>query len=208
MNHLPDIVARYSWHIWALAILIISLAALSIFLFKSLSKSKRTEAALSTSEANLKSTQAVARMGGFIINIPYDKLTWFEGTSPVIGVPIKSQFSYGDFLRIIHPDDRNFVDTNWQAALKGSPSDIEYRIIVADELKWVRTKVEVEFDRMGQPLLAKGFLQDITRGKRSEEEAARLRHDLAHVARVATVGDSATTSHTRSTSRWLHRRKR
>jgi hypothetical protein len=54
-------------------ILVISLAALSIFLFKSLSRSKRTEAALSRSEANPKSTQAVARMGGFIFNIPNDK---------------------------------------------------------------------------------------------------------------------------------------
>ncbi|MGB8334239.1 MAG: ATP-binding protein, partial [Desulfobacterales bacterium] len=78
--------------------------------------------------------------------------------------------------------------TIWQAALKGTPSDIEYRVIVGDQLKWVRSKVEVEFDRLGQPLLAKGFLQDISARKKSEEEAARLRNDLAHVTRVSTVG--------------------
>jgi nitrogen-specific signal transduction histidine kinase len=56
------------------------------------------------------------------------------------------------------------VDIIWQAALKGTTSDIEYRVIVGDQLKWVRAKVEVEFDRMGQPLLAKGFLQEISEG--------------------------------------------
>ncbi|MFN2248223.1 MAG: ATP-binding protein, partial [Candidatus Promineifilaceae bacterium] len=138
---------------------------------------------------NLKSTQEVARIGGFIFDIPNDKLKWFEGTKQVLGAPDESRLSYGAFLRIIHPDDRKYVDTIWQAALKGTPSDIEYRVIVGDQLKWVRSKVEVEFDRVGQPLLAKGFLQDISKRKKSEEEAARLRHDLAHVTRVAMVGE-------------------
>ena len=150
MNYLPDISAQYTWHSWALVILAIFLAALSVFLFKALSRSRRAEAALSLSEKNLKSTQEVARIGGFIFDIPNDKLKWFEGTKKVLGAPDESRLSYGAFLRIIHPDDRKYVDTIWQAALKGTPSDIEYRVIVGDQLKWVRSKVEVEFDRVGQ----------------------------------------------------------
>lgn len=188
LNRPPDLLTQYKWHILAVAILIIALSSLSFLLFKAFSRSKRAEVALSRSETNLKSTQEVARIGGFIFDIPNDKLRWFEGTKQVLGVPDETRLSYAAFLRIIHPDDRKYVDTIWQAALKGAPSDIEYRVIVGDQLKWVRAKVEVEFDRMGQPLLAKGFLQDISERKKSEEEAARLRNDLAHVTRVSTVG--------------------
>ena len=189
MNYLPDISAQYTWHSWALVILAIFLAALSVFLFKALSRSRRAEAALSRSETNLKSTQEVARIGGFIFDIPKDKLTWFEGTKQVTGVQFESMLSYREFLQIVHPDDLKYVGATWQAALNGSASDTEYRIVVGSEQKWLRTKIEVEFDRMGQPLLAKGFLQDITIRKKSEEEAARLRHELAHVTRVAMVGE-------------------
>ena len=188
LNRPPDLLAQYKWHFLAVAILIIALSSLLFLLFKALTRSKRAEVALSRSEKNLKSTQEVARIGGFIFDIPNDKLKWFEGTKKVLGAPDESRLSYGAFLRIIHPDDRKYVDTIWQAALKGTPSDIEYRVIVGDQLKWVRSKVEVEFDRVGQPLLAKGFLQDISKRKKSEEEAARLRNDLAHVTRVSTLG--------------------
>jgi signal transduction histidine kinase len=189
LNHPPDLLAQYRWHILAVAILIIALSSLSFLLSRALSRSRRVEAALSRSETNPKSTQEVARIGGFIFDIPKDKLTWFEGTKQVTGVPFESRLSYREFLRIIHPDDLKYVDATWQAALKGAPSDIEYRIIVGDQLKWVRAKVELEFDRMGKPLFAKGFLQDISERKKSEEEAARLRNDLAHMTRVSTVGE-------------------
>ena len=189
VNHLPDISAQYTLHSWALVILIMFLAALSVFLFKALSRSRRAEAALSRNETNLKSTQEVARIGGFIFDIPKDKLTWFEGTKQVTGVQFESMLSYREFLQIVHPDDLKYVGATWQAALNGSASDTEYRIVVGGEQKWLRMKIEVEFDRMGQPLLAKGFLQDITIRKKSEEEAARLRHELAHVTRVAMVGE-------------------
>ncbi|MGD8970784.1 MAG: ATP-binding protein [Desulfobacterales bacterium] len=188
LNRPPDLLAQYKWHFLAVAILIIALSSLSFLLSKALTRSKRAEVALSLSENNLKSIQEVARIGGFIFDIPNDKLKWFEGTKQVLGVPVETRLSYRAFLRIIHPDDRQYVDTIWQAALKGTPSDIEYRVIGGDQLKWVSAKVEVEFDRLGQPLLAKGFLQDVSERKKSEEEAARLRNDLAHVTRVSTVG--------------------
>ncbi len=189
LNRPPDLLARYRWHMLAAVILIIALSSLSFFLSKALSRSKRAEAALSLSEANLKSAQEVARIGGFIFDVPKNSLAWSEGTADVFGMPVETKLSYRDFLRIVHPDDRDDVDATWQAALKGSSADIEYRVIDGAKLKWIRSKVTVEFDRKSRPLLVKGVFQDISERKKSEEEAARLRYDLAHVTRVATVGE-------------------
>ncbi|MFY9705031.1 MAG: ATP-binding protein [Desulfobacterales bacterium] len=179
----------YKWWIAGFLSFLVVQSVLIAGLSISLSRRKRAEAALSRSEANLKSSQEVARMGGFIFDIPKDSLTWSEGTEEVFGVPAESKLNYRAFLQAVHPDDREYVDTIWQAALKGTPSDIEYRVIVDDKSKWIRAKVEIVFGRSGRPFLVKGIVQDISARKKSEEEAARLRHDLAHVARISTVGE-------------------
>jgi PAS domain S-box-containing protein len=179
----------YKWWIAGILSFLVFQSVLITGLSINLSRRKRAEAALSRSEANLKSSQEVARIGGFIFDIQKDSLTWSEGTKEVFGVPAESKLSYRTFLQMVHPDDRDYVDTIWQAALKGAQSDIEYRVIVEDTSKWIRAKVAVEFDRSGRPLLVKGIVQDISARKKAEQDAARLRHDLAHVARMSTVGE-------------------
>jgi PAS domain-containing protein len=89
--------------------------------------------------------------------------------------------TYETFLSAVHPDDREYVDRKWKAALRGEPYDIEHRIIFADEVKWVREKAELEFDE--QRVLKGGFgaVQDITERKRSEEALRRDRDMLMTV---------------------------
>jgi PAS domain S-box-containing protein len=189
LNHPPDIFELYRWHILSAVILIVILFSLSVFLSKTLSRSKRAETALSRSETNLKSAQEVARIGGFIFDIIGNSLTWSAGTNEVFGVPVESKLGYKAFLQIVHPDDREYVDANWQAVFKGISSDIEFRILMADKTRWIRSKVEVDMDTNGRAMTAKGIVQDVSERKKSEEEAARLRRDLAHVTRVATIGE-------------------
>lgn len=179
----------YKWWITGILSFFVVQSVLIAVLSINLSRRKRAEAALFRSEANFKSSQEVARIGGFIFDIQKDSLTWSEGTKEVFGVPAESKLSYRSFLQMVHPDDRDYVDTRRQATLKGIPSDTEYRVIVDDKSKWIRSKVEVEFDRSGRPFLLKGVVQDISARKKSEEETAQLRHDLAHVARMSTVGE-------------------
>jgi PAS domain S-box-containing protein len=179
----------YKWWIAGILSFLVFQSVIITGLSINLSRRKRAEAALSRSEANLKSSQEVARIGGFIFDIQKDSLTWSEGTREVFGMQAESKLNYSAFLQMVHPDDRDYVDMIWQAALKGAPSDIEYRVIVEDTSKWIRAKFVVDFDRSGQPFLVKGIVQDISTRKKSEEEAARLRHDLAHVARMSTVGE-------------------
>ena len=38
--------------------------------------------------------------------------------------------TYETFLSTIHPDDREYVDKKWKAALAGEKYDIEHRIVV------------------------------------------------------------------------------
>jgi signal transduction histidine kinase len=60
----------------------------------------------------------------------------------------------------------------------GATYDIQHRIVVDDEVKWVHEKAELEFDEMGTLSGGFGTVQDITKEKemqqRLEESAAKL----------------------------------
>jgi signal transduction protein with GAF and PtsI domain len=85
---------------------------------------------------------------------------------------------------MIHPDDRVSVDQAWTAALHGAPYDIEHRIIVGGELRWVRERAQVDFDLEGNAVSGTGTVQDVTERKRRENEIRLLALRQAVVAEL------------------------
>ena len=133
-----------------------------------ISRLKRTENALRESEGDLRLAQAVAHAGSWRLDLKQDELRWSDENYRIFGVPKGTPLTYGTFLSIVHPDDQAVVDKAWRDALLGAPYDIEHRIVVAGEIKWVNERAELEFDRQGNLLGGFGVTQDISERKRSE----------------------------------------
>ena len=138
----------------------------------------RAEAALRESEANLNRAQEIAHIGSWYLDVTHNRLTWSDEVFRIFGVPKGTALTYEAFLDAIHADDRESVDKAWTAALHGSPYDIEHRIVVGGELKWVRERAKVEFDQDGNAVYGIGTVQDITQRKRAEEEIRMLNAEL------------------------------
>ena len=100
-------------------------------------------------------------------------MTWSDEAYRIFGVPIGKGMTYETFLSYIHPDDKEYVDTKWKAALAGDKYDIEHRIIVNDQMKWVREKAELEFEKDGSLLGGFGTVTDITAMKEAEANLLR-----------------------------------
>ena len=78
-----------------------------------------------------------------------------------------------------------------EAARQGKPFEWKYRISApASPTRWVVTRGQVEQDRPGDPLV-RGVTVDITERVRAEQEAAVQRNELAHLSRVASLGEMA-----------------
>ncbi len=92
----------------------------------------------------------------------------------MFGLPPGTELTYEAFLDTVHPEDRAYVDREWTAALRGKPYDIEHRILVGDQVKWVHEKAEMEFDAQGELLAGFGMVQDITERKLAEARMAWL----------------------------------
>ena len=130
---------------------------------------KQSEEALHVSEANLNRAQSVAHVGSWNLDVPLDILTWSAETYRIFGVHPETPLTYESFLTYVHPEDVGLVDRAWQAALQGMPYDVEHRILVDGQVKWVREQAELEADTNGGILRGIGTVQDITERKRADE---------------------------------------
>jgi len=145
-------------------------------------------AELRRSEAHLRQAQAVATLGSWWTDIESDDLYWSDEVYEIFELAERDgPLDHEAFLSYVHPDDRTVVDEKWIAALEGAPYDVEHRIVVDGETKWVREQAEFEFED-GQPVHAVGVVQDITDRK---ERQRRLRETNRRLQAVLDAVDAA-----------------
>ncbi len=156
-----------------------------------ISRLKRVEQSLRESEEELQRAQAVARTGSWRLDLVRNELRWSDENHRIFGVPKGVPLTYESFLSVVHPDDREFVDSAWKAAMNGAPYDIEHRLVVDGEIRWVKERVELEFDASGKPIAGMGCTQDISDSKRAEAAlaASESRFRLAMEAVAGMVFD-------------------
>ena len=145
---------------------------------------KRAEKALRVSEDNLRRAQAVAQTGSWHLDLRTNVLTWSAETYRMFGVREGKTLTQQSFSACVHPADREKVLEAWNAALRGAPYDIEHRIVVGNEIRWVRERAETTFNAHGKAVEIVGTVQDITGHKKDAaqiQEQARLL-ELAHDA--------------------------
>ena len=152
---------------------------------KEIEDRKQAEEALREAERDLSRAQAIARIGSWRLDVRRNELLWSDETYRIFGIPKGTPLTYEAFLAHVHPDDREYVDQNWQAALKGEPYDIEHRILVGDIVKWIRETAESEFDEEGKLAGGFGTARDITDSKLAMEALERERRRIAAMESLA-----------------------
>ena len=145
---------------------------------RDITEMKKVETALRERDEDLSRAQAVARTGSWRLDVRQNKLLWSDETYRMFGIPRGTPMTYEMFLASVHPEDREYVESRWTAALSGEPYDIEHRIVVGDTVKWVRERAELELDKEGVLKGGFGTVQDITEMKNMTMERIRLIEEL------------------------------
>ena len=147
----------------------------------------RANKALLKSQEQLRLSLEAARMGSWSWTIGSNELVWDENLRQLYGLPAgESIGAYDDFIRRVHPDDRQFVEQAVRKALEGEGElDYEFRIILPNGLiRWIADQGHVVRDDNGKVVAMSGVCMDVTE-RRITEERIRHAHRMESVGRLA-----------------------
>lgn len=176
---------------------------------------KRAETRRDESEAHLRQAQTVANFGSWYADVPNGTLEWSDEVYEIFErTPREESISIEHFFEFVHPDDRELVWREWTTALEGESYDVEHRIVVNGETRWVREKAEVTVDDEGEVTGAVGIVKDITDRKayerRLEEQNEQLevlnrivRHDIRNHMNVVDGYASELAEHLDNERGWM-----
>ena len=140
------------------------------------------------SEEELKKSQSIAKIGSWLLDISSNKLHWSDETYRIFNVDKEVSLNFEMFLALVHPEDRHSLQQAWENALNGEVYDIEHRIIVNNQIKWLNEKVNFEFDKEGKLSRAIGIAQDITDRKEMAKALADENTRLEITEKIAHLG--------------------
>ncbi len=135
----------------------------------------------------LKQAQSIAHLGSWYLDIPTDRLTWSDETYRLFGIPLGTPMSLELLWSRLPPEDLPVVMAAWEAALAGAEYDVEHRIIVAGEMRWVRERAEIRRGPTGVPLEGVGTVQDITERVQTEQILRESEHRLRAIINASPV---------------------
>ncbi|AXR78954.1 Signal transduction histidine kinase with PAS domain [Natrarchaeobaculum sulfurireducens] len=140
---------------------------------------------LNQREAHLSQAQSVANLGSWSKDLQSDEISWSDEVYAIYGLERDDEpIDHQRFLSLVHPEDRQRVDREWERAKRGAPYDVEHRIVTTDnETKWVRQKAELSFAD-GEPVSAIGVVQDITDRKTYERRLEAQNEHLEILNRI------------------------
>ena len=165
-----------------LAQLLSRLSNTNVRLTRSLAERDSLTETLRENQRDLNRAQAVARTGSWRMDVRRNRLLWSDETYRMFGLDRTTPLTYEAFLGCVHPEDQELVNVHWTAALAGQPYDLEHRIVVGKQIKWVRECAELEFDQEGRLRGGFGTVQDITERKELELALRQKEALLLHQA--------------------------
>ncbi|MCP3953071.1 MAG: PAS domain-containing protein, partial [Desulfobacterales bacterium] len=104
---------------------------------RDITSNKLAEEALSKQRYFLQKAQEMGKIGTWELDIEKNELLWTDETYKIFGLPVGTKLTYETFLDCVHPEDRQYVNTEWKASVAGKPYDIEHRLLIGGETKWV-----------------------------------------------------------------------
>ncbi len=136
---------------------------------KDITVMRKAQGDLVRSEETLNRAQAVAKIGNWSLDIATGKLEWSKESYRLFGREEGTPVTQADFVAYTHPDDREMAISAWEYAMNTrTPFFVDHRIVVEEEILWVREQGYVELDTEGKPLFWLGTVQDITHLKETE----------------------------------------
>jgi len=149
----------------------------------------KSDNAIRRSEAFLAEAQRLSSTGSFYWRRTTDEIICSDETYRIFGIEPGTPVTVKMITSRIHPDDLQRFSARVEARrTDGSRAEAEYRLLLPDgSIKFVHLVSQTTATESGE-MEYTGVIQDVTEARVAAETLGKLRSELAHVARVTTLG--------------------
>jgi PAS domain S-box-containing protein len=147
------------------------------------------DAALKRSESFLAEAQRLSSTGSFSWRVATDENIWSEQLHRIFEIDHGTPVTRELIASRIHPEDARWVFEMFdRARALGRDLELEHRLLMPNGgVKYLRMVAHESQDQHGRREYI-GAVQDVTQRRHSEEALGKARSELAHVARVTSLG--------------------
>jgi PAS domain S-box-containing protein len=126
-------------------------------------------------EERLRLALEVARMAAWEWNLATGRMTWSTDPEMLFGFPAGAFGVERRIIRVLHPEDKERVETAIQTALTSGIYDIQYRAVRPDgKIVWITDRGRVLPGDEGSLERIVGVSRDVTAQREAERERERL----------------------------------
>lgn len=154
------------------------IAAILIYLLHQHSEARKL---ILKNQYQINEAQRLAQVGSWEYDISTGLMHCSSEFFQILGLPDSdSGISYSSIADLIHPDDREHLDSTFSTAISNKISyEAAYRLCMPDDsVKYLIERGETFCDPNDKPVSIIGTLQDVTQNKRIELEIKRLNRSL------------------------------
>jgi PAS domain S-box-containing protein len=150
---------------------------------------KRAEEELRRSEALLAETQHLTRIGSFSWRVAKNEIRWTDELYRIFELDPGLEVSFELIGSRVHPDDLPMMIEMMGKGALGVPTiEYEHRLLLPDRSIRYLHFIAHAIHRHDGEVEYVGAVQDVTERELAEEAIAKGRAELAHVARVMSLG--------------------
>jgi two-component system sensor kinase FixL len=167
------------------------IVAMAYELSREASRAVQLAQALRSSEQRITLAAEAANMGFWSRESAHTDLWATDQWRALFGFGSADRLHLDDVLQRLHPDDREITLQRLANAYQGDGHyQSEYRVLLPNgQIRWVATNGRIEPNGRGEPVRLQGVSLDITQRKQAELEAQAHRGEVAHLLRVASLGE-------------------
>jgi len=150
---------------------------------------KNVEEELHRSAAFLAQAQQLSRTGSFSWRVASDEITWSDELYRIYELDRESTITLEAIRTRVHPEDLTLYEKMVEQARNGSEDfEWQYRLLMPDKsIKYMHAVARATRDENGQ-LEYIAAVRDVTARRLADKALDKARSDLAHVARVMSLG--------------------